>query len=121
MTNATQIIGDYLSPFTIFCNQSTSILNQQITWIQTINKTGIYLVQNSTSVTISSGGQQLNFAKLALSNEEYYSCGYLVSNTTFQIANNYFLYIRGTLFFYNIFFFQCCFGFLESKRTRMVI
>jgi hypothetical protein len=75
--------------------------NQQITWIQTINKTGIYLVQNSTAVTISNGGQQINFAKLALSNEEYYSCGYLVSNTTFKIVNNYFLYIRGL---FSIFF-----------------
>jgi hypothetical protein len=100
ITNATQIIGDYLSPFTIYCNQSTLIPNQQITWIQTINKTGIYLVQNSDTVTISNGGQQLNFVQLALSNEEYYSCGYLLLNK-FQIANNYFLYIRG---FFSIIF-----------------
>jgi len=94
ITNATQVIGNSLSPFTLYCNQTTIIPNQQITWIQTKNQTGIYLVQNSSAISTSNNGQQLNFANLKLSDEEYYSCGYLVSNT-FQIANNYFLYIRG--------------------------
>ena len=83
--------------------------NQQVTWIQTLNQTGIYLVQNSSTVSISNNGQQLTFVSLKPSDEEYYSCGYLSQNT-FQIANNFFLYIRSwiiSILYINAFFLSC--------------
>ena len=97
--NSTLIIGNIGSPFTIVCNGSL-INNQQIIWVQTLNKTGVYIVQNSNIMSISSNGQILSFTSLRLTDEEYYSCGYTVVNN-FQIINNYFLYIRGSLFLFN--------------------
>ena len=94
LSNATVLIGDIQKPFTINCN-STSSTNQQITWIQTLNKTNIYLVQNDSRISFGLNGQQLNFANLLISDDEYYSCGYLTTNNRFQILSNFYLFIRG--------------------------
>ena len=95
MNNSTLLIGDVLSPYTIFCNQSSILApNQQISWIHTINKTGAYLIQNSSISSFYDNGNRLYFPSLVLTNEEYYSCGYL-SNNKFEIIGNYFLFIKG--------------------------
>ena len=91
--NSIQLIGDILNSFTISCNQSVSISNQ-ISWVHTINKTGAYSIENSSVISLSNNGQQLNFASLKLSDEEIYSCGILTDNT-FKIINNFYLFIRG--------------------------
>ena len=92
--NSTLIIGNSGNSFTIDCNGTLVNNNQRIIWVKTLNKTGVYIVQNNSVTYISSNGQQLSFKSLSITDEEYYSCGYLLSNN-FQIINNYFLYIRG--------------------------
>ena len=62
------------------------------------------MVVNDSRISFSgTNGQQLNFATLALLDDEYYSCGYL-SNNKFQINSNYYLFIRGKIGFnlYNL-------------------
>ena len=93
LENMTFLIADFESQYTITCNQSK--FSQQVTWIQTINKTNTYLVQNDSRITFSgTNGQQLNFATLSLVDDEYYSCGYL-TGSTYQLLSSYLLFIRG--------------------------
>lgn len=66
--------------------------------MQTINKTGIYLINYPVNVAPSVSGQQLDFANLTLSDEEYYGCG-TVNGSVLTLFNSYFLYVRGNFNF----------------------
>jgi hypothetical protein len=103
-SNSTQLIGDIGTSFSINCDgPEINSANVFVAWIHTINKTGAYLLQNSSEVSFNSNGRQLSFGALKLSNDEYYSCGFL-SNNRFEIVNNYYLFIRGFDFFLKKFF-----------------
>ncbi len=78
--------------FSLYCN-STAGLNKNITWVQTVNKTGIYPVFNVDNIATSVDGQQLNFANITLSDEEYYGCGF-INGSVLTLYNSYFLYVR---------------------------
>jgi hypothetical protein len=67
--------------------------------VQTKNKTGVFSTTNSSGITFSNNGQQLNFASLFLSDEEYYACGYL-NGSSYTIYNSYYLFIRGLTYFF---------------------
>ncbi len=99
-SNSVFQVGDAGQPFTIYCNNSASSANQAITWIQTLNKTGVFSTTNSSGITFSNNGQQLNFASLFLSDEEYYACGYL-NGSSYKIYNFYYLFIRGLTYIFS--------------------
>ena len=88
--NAQTLIEDALKNYSINCNAPT---NGSITWIQSFDKIGIFLVQSDSRITFSNNGQQLNFASLLLTDQSYYACGLL--GTRFTVVNQYFLYVRG--------------------------
>jgi hypothetical protein len=98
-SNSVFQVGDVGQPFTIYCNNSASSANQAITWVQTKNKTGFFPTTNSSRITFSNNGQQLNFASLFLSDEEYYACGYL-NGSSYKIYNSYYLFIRGLTYIF---------------------
>lgn len=93
-TNATFLIGDSLLPYSIKCNATGLAPNQTIIWVQTLNKVKLYAVQTDNRITIADDGQTLNFAQLALIDEEYYGCG-AISQNKFKLLNTYYLYVRG--------------------------
>ncbi len=65
-----------------------------VTWIQTVNKTGLYFVgDNRTSII--NNGTQLMINNINLNDEEYYGCGILKENNSFQLISSYFIYVRG--------------------------
>jgi len=99
-TNAELVVGDVSSPFSINCNTSGLSPNQTITWLQTINETGIYLVQEDSRISILNNGGTLSFSKLFLVDEEYYGCGVLDPNTKkLKLIDSYYLFIRGNFLF----------------------
>lgn len=67
-------------------------MSQQIVWVQTVNKTNIYPVNNSSSISISNN--ILNFATVRLKDEEYYGCG-SIANNILSIYDSYFVFVRG--------------------------
>ena len=52
---------------------------------------------NDSRISFDSNDQQLIFAYLTLSDDEYYSCGYLSENNKYQMYSNFYLFIRGNL------------------------
>ena len=95
-TNAKLLVGDVLSQFTINCNTSGISPNQNITWLQSVKKSGVFAVQIDSRITISENGSQLSFSPLNLIDEEYYGCGVIdpVSNK-FKLFSSYYLFVRG--------------------------
>jgi hypothetical protein len=92
--NSIFVIGDNDSPFTLRCNRSDP--NQQITWIQTVNNTGVYFVELNDRISTTSNGGALLFTNLTLYDEEYYGCGYTDPATNkFKLINSYYVYVRG--------------------------
>ena len=99
--NAQFLVGDALSAFSLKCNTSGLPSNQTITWLQTTNKTGIYLVQTDDRIKISNNGDTLTFSSLALIDEEYYGCSTFDSSTTkYKVINKYYVYVRGIQIWY---------------------
>ena len=85
--------------YSINCNHSALLANQSIIWIQTVNKTNIFYIQQSDKV--SANGDVLSFTSLRLIDEEFYACGIFDSNTNkLKIINSYYLYVRGWLLLY---------------------
>ena len=78
--------------FAIFCNVNSS---QNIFWVQTINKTGVYYVQNNNRVFTTNNGLYLNFTKIQLIDEEYYACAYNNSNNQLMPLKSFNLYVKG--------------------------
>jgi len=78
-------------PYGIVCNTTA---NHNITWIQTINSTGVYTVSNSSNVFISNNRLFLNFSSAQFVNQEYYACAYYGSNSLLNVIQAYFLYVK---------------------------
>jgi hypothetical protein len=89
--NSSLLIGTALSQFTIVCNTT---ITSAITWIRTANKTGQFFVPFDNRVTSSNNGQNLNFASLALVDEEYYACAYQNTPTTYRVIAAFYLYVK---------------------------
>lgn len=97
-TNAKLVVGDAFSAFSISCNTSGLSPNQTIVWVQTINETGIYLVEEDNRTSILNNGGTLSFSRLLLIDEEYYGCGTFDSSTKkLKLINSYYLFIRGNV------------------------
>jgi hypothetical protein len=95
-TNAKLLVGDVLSQFTINCNASGISPNQTITWLQSVQKSGVFAVQTDSRITISQNGSQLSFSPLNLIDEEYYGCGVFdPAINKLKLLNTFYLYIRG--------------------------
>ncbi len=92
-TNSTKLIVDNADSVSLTCNGQN---NEQITWIQTINQTGIYFVDvNNTKTSVLNNGSKLLIDSVNLNDEEYYGCGVLYQNNSFKLLSSYFLYVRG--------------------------
>jgi len=92
--NAVALVGTANTSFTLDCNASSS---DNITWIQSSNKTGTYIVQYNSRVSLINNGLQLHFASLVITDEEYYACGVINSSKLF-IKSTFNLFIRGNSF-----------------------
>jgi hypothetical protein len=90
--NAVALVGTANTSFTLYCNASSS---DNITWIQSSNKTGTYIVQYNSRVSLINNG--LHFASLVIIDEEYYACG-VINSTKLVIKNTFNLFIRGNPF-----------------------
>ena len=77
----------------MYCNYSG---NQPITWIKSVDKKIVYVIQNDARTIISNNGLQLTISNLFLSDQQYYACGY-TNNAVLVALNQYFLFIRGIL------------------------
>ena len=88
------LIGDVLNSFSIFCNTSAYGPNVSVTWLQSVNKSSIFILTSSNRTLITKNGQLVNFTTLFLSDQQYYACGVTI-NKTLVIVNQYFLFVRG--------------------------
>jgi hypothetical protein len=70
--------------------------NINITWIQTLGKTGNNFVSEDSRVRIVNNGYDLQFDYIVPSDEEFYTCGvYNEEQGTFQRIMQYYVYVRG--------------------------
>ena len=92
-----------MAPETIVENQGESLLlkcetsdpNLNITWIQTLGKTGANFVAEDSRVRFINSGYDLQFEYIVPSDEEFYTCGvYDEEQGTFQSIKKYFVYVR---------------------------
>jgi hypothetical protein len=81
------------SSYSIICNNSSD-LTQDIKWIQTFNKSTFYYLKESSKYVLSNNSKVLTITNVALNDEEYYACGYLIDKA-FKIISTYLLYVRG--------------------------
>ena len=91
------MIGDVFAQFSIFCNTTAYGSNNNITWLKSLNKVNIYVLQNDSRILIINNGQKVEFTNLSLSDQQYYACGVTINNKL-VVVNQYFLYVRGKNF-----------------------
>jgi hypothetical protein len=80
------------SSFSIVCNTT---YNQPVVWIRTINETGAFYVKIDNRTFTTNNGKILNFTNVILPDEDYYGCGYVNTNNSFQVLQSFFLYVKG--------------------------
>ncbi len=93
--NSTTILSDIGDSIFLTCNSASQ--NESITWIQTINKTDIYFLDDDNKTSILNNGSQVQIKNVNIFDEEYYACGIQDMNNSFKIISSYFVYVRGIL------------------------
>ena len=92
--NAETVVADQGQGFILNC--TTSNPNLVITWVQTLNKKGLFVVEEDTRVRFVNNGYDLSFGYIVPADEEYYVCGvYDAEAGTFQTIKSYYLFVRG--------------------------
>ena len=87
------VVIDQGSPLILNCSNNNPNLN--ITWVQTLNKIGLYLVNEDSRIHFINNGYDLEFDYVVPADEEYYYCGVLNYDTgSFQTINKYLVYVR---------------------------
>jgi hypothetical protein len=97
--NAPTLIADLSKPYSIFCNASSFGSNQQVTWIQSINKlpNETFITPSNSRISFSDNGQQINILNVYLSDQQYYACG-IIQGSKFVVVNSYYMFVKGKKF-----------------------
>lgn len=90
--NAKIALGDENKPLTLNCPNNDNI---SISWLQTLNKTGYYQVEEDSRIKLLNDGHDLSFDFITLSDEEYYICGYFNVNGSFKSVASFYLFVKG--------------------------
>ena len=91
--NSVTVIADQGETLTLNC--STNNPNLTITWVQTLNKAGLYIVNEDSRIHLINNGYDLEFDYIVPADEEYYFCGVINYDTgSFQTINKYQVYVR---------------------------
>ena len=78
---------------TLICDTNSTDLT--ITWTQTLNKAGLYLVNEDSRIHLINNGYDLQFDYVVPADEEYYICGVVNYETgSFQTISKYQVYVR---------------------------
>ena len=81
-------------------NCTTDNPNLVITWVQTLQKKGLYEVSEDERVLFINNGYGLWFDYIVPADEEYYVCGvYDAALGTFQTIKSFYVYVRSKAFF----------------------